>query len=134
GNSGHSNIRALASYLTPEINTTNIDDRSSYRYRLNYLYTAKPNLLFGFRTWVTRDPHRIDSVRLPFEGPAWTLGREVGLKGTLSPAVPVVNMEGYSGMGVANQKNLIGSQRTPVSVDMNWTKGKHNIKMGVDLV
>jgi len=43
-------------------------------------------------------------------------------------------MEGFSNMGVANQKNRIGSQRTPFTADMIWTKGRHNIKTGVDLV
>lgn len=131
GLSGHDFAFGGNGWLAPEIGNSFIDDRDSYRYRFNYVWTARPDVLFNFRAGVTRNPKRFVSAS-PQSGPATTFARDAGLKGTLDPRIPQTSIQGLGGFGPIFDKLFIGTQRTPVSLDLNWTKGNHNIKFGAD--
>jgi len=133
GKSGHSFIGGRSGFLAPEIDTGFIDDRDSYRYRANYVWTVSNEVLFNARASVTRNPNR-NLARFPFDGPGSTLAQTIGLKGTLSPAGPKGNMQGFNGFGPPFQQILVASQRTPVNVDVSWVRGSHNLKFGADYV
>ena len=125
GLSGHSSGYGGVGWLSPAINTAFTDDRSQYRYRVNYVWTMSPSLLFNFRAGVTRDPKR-KNISLPVGGAQFTYAATAGLKGTLSPQTPwVAGMPGFfqGGQGAFGQRFGAGaaeiSQRTETSMDFN---------------
>lgn len=127
--SGHSYIAGASGFLQPDINTGFIDDRSSYRYRFNYVWNMTANAIFDFRAGVTRNPHRFIG-KYPEGG---TTGADSGLQGTLSSITPNVSFSGqFSGFGPIFHGYLVASQRTPINADVVWQKGSHNIKLGAD--
>src|SRR5437879_3434632 len=135
GFSGHAFVSGGVGWLDPEINTGFIDDRDQYRVRFNYVWTASPNLLFSFRAAMTRSPNRRVG-RFPFTGPNSTFGKDAGIQGVLSPTGPNVNVEGINSFGGPWTINFLSTrfQETPVTLDMSWSKGTHNIKVGSDFV
>lgn len=134
GKSGHSYIDNGAGYLlNPAVSNGFIDDRDSYRYRFNYTWTATHDLLFSLRAGITRNPNR-ELSRYPFSGPGSTFARDIGLRGTLDPHSPAVNIEGGQGFPVTFNYVLLASQKTPINADVSWIKGSHNFKFGADLI
>jgi hypothetical protein len=131
GFSGHSFIAGGPGFLGPEVSAAFIDDRDQYRHRFNYVWTPKPSLLLNFRAGLTRTPHRLLSW-FPVNGPNATAGRDAGLKGTLDPRQPLVNIEGFSQFGSTFASFVTPAQNVPVNIDLAWTKGQHNFKFGVN--
>jgi hypothetical protein len=131
---GHSFTSTGVGWLDPEINTGFNDDRDEYRLRANYVWTVSPNVLFNFRIGLTGTPNR-KSYRFPLSGPSTTFGRDAGIKGTLNPTSPLINVEGWSqSIGNGNQYYGTNFQQIPATADVTWSKGAHNIKFGVDEV
>jgi carboxypeptidase family protein len=133
GFSGHSFIAGGPGFLGPAVSAAFIDDRDQYRHRFNYVWTPKPNLLMNFRAGLTRTPHRLLSW-FPVNGPGATAGRDAGLKGTLDPRHPLVNIEGYSQFGSTFSSFVTPAQNVPVNIDLAWTKGQHNFKFGTNYI
>src|SRR5438876_476046 len=133
GFSGHSFIAGGPGFLEPEVSAAFIDDRDQYRHRFNYVWTPKPNLLLNFRAGLTRTPHRLLSS-FPVNGPNATAGRDAGLKGTLDPRTPLVNIEGFSQLGSTFSHFITPAQNVPVNIDLGWTKGQHNFKFGLNYI
>ena len=135
GQSGHSFIAGGPGYLAPEVDTGFIDDRDSYRYRFNYMWTINPNMLFTFRGGMTRNPDRILDA-FPFgEGvPREQFGCDAGWRGPFVCEAPRVNPEGFAGFGPPFNLDyiLVLSQKTPFTANISWFKGSHNLKFGVD--
>ena len=135
GQSGHSFIAGGPGYLAPEVDTGFIDDRDSYRYRFNYMWTVSPTMLFTFRGGMTRNPDRILEA-FPFgEGvPREQFGCDAGWRGPFTCEAPRVNPEGFAGFGPPFNLDfiLVLSQKTPFNVNLSWFKGSHNLKFGVD--
>jgi hypothetical protein len=129
---GHSVIFGSPGYA-PGILSYNARDACSnmYRYRFSEVWTARPNLLVSFRAGVTRDPHR-DVKPLPVSANG---ACAAGLTGTLSCYTPIITIENLSQVGgFSNGIFGIHSQRTPFTVNLAWSKGKHQYLFGVDYV
>lgn len=129
GNSGHSYIAGGPGYLGPAESASFIDDRNEYRYRFDYVWTAKPNVLVDFRAGLTRTPGRLTSW-FPYTGPNANFGQQIGLNGTLNPHAPTINIQGYSGLGPGFEPDTYPNQDLPVNLDVSWIKGNHNFKFG----
>jgi hypothetical protein len=133
GQSGHSFIAGGPGYLAPEVDTGFIDDRDSYRYRFNYMWTVSPTMLFTFRGGVTRNPNALlDSY--PFGGSRETFGCDAGWAGPFNCETPNITPEGFASFGATFNLDFVNprSQKTPVNVNLSWIKGSHNLKFGVD--
>ena len=135
GFSGHSYIAGGPGFLGPEVSGSFIDDRDQYRHRFTYVWTPKPNLLVSFRAGLTRTPDRLIS-RFPTTGKLATFGREIGLKGTLNPASPYVNIQGFDSLAPAFALTnfVTPAQNVPANLDVSWTKGQHNFKFGANYI
>lgn len=129
GASGHSYIAGGPGYLGPAESASFIDDRNEYRYRFNYVWTAKPNMLVNFRAGLTRTPGRLTSW-FPYTGPSASFGQQIGLNGTLNPHAPTIGIQGYSGLGPGFTPDTYPNQNLPVNLDVSWIKGNHNFKFG----
>ncbi|MBX9642107.1 MAG: TonB-dependent receptor, partial [Mycobacteriaceae bacterium] len=100
-------------------------------------YVITPTILFDANFGGTLMNHAT-------EGPDY--GRNIGLDvlripGTNGPDIrqsgfPIFNISGYSGLGnVNNWSPTVRNDRSyTYAANLNWTKGAHNIRMGVDLV
>jgi len=136
GNSGHSAITGGPGYLGPNISGAFLDDRDEYRYRFNYVWTAKSNVLVNFRIGLTRTPHRLEA-RFPENGAVSTYGAVIGMKGTLNAGAPTESIAGYSGLaspGWNITHFFTPEQNLPANLDVNWMKGAHNFKFGVNFI
>jgi outer membrane receptor protein involved in Fe transport len=136
GKSGHSFIAGGASYLDEELDTGFIDDRDMYRYRFNYLWTASPSTLVTFRAGITRSPDRfIDAW--PNVGPRLDFGCQIGLPspntlGSNRCTTPTASIEGFANMGTNRGRTNTKNTKVPTGIGVNWYKGSHNLKIGVD--
>ena len=135
GNNGHFFIYGGDGYLDRNINNGFIDDRDMYRYRFNYVWTVRPDLLFNFRAGVNRSSGRRNGsfptgTNLPAAGHALA----VGLTGTLTGNTPAVGIDGVSGFGLGFEGALMADQATPVNLDLTWAKGSHSIKFGAQYI
>jgi hypothetical protein len=133
GDTGHSQVNGGSGFLAPSITDSFIDDRGEYRYRFNYVWTVKPDLLLSFRAGITRDPNR-NIYPLPKGPPASTAGCDAGLTGTLDCRTPRVSIENVNSFGPIFNGYHIGSQRTPFILDLAWTKGKHQFEFGANYI
>ena len=131
GNSGHTIAFSGQGYLDPDISNGFADERDQYRYRFTHLWTISPRLLFNLRAGLTRAPGRKTGI----QGNVVTGGRAAGLMKPLSDAVPTVGGLGQiSGFGpIFGGFDLI-SQSTSTHLDLDWAKGSHNLKFGVDFI
>ena len=120
--------RNIGTWPDPRVTTAfDIEDRA-YRTRLHYDWTISPTLLFGFRAGFNRSP---GSNLTPPEG-GKTFGCESGIQGTITCETPYVNFDnGTTGMGFFFGNVRAREQTLPAAADLNWTKGNHNIKIGV---
>ena len=128
----HAELGYGISARTPKTEILVIDDRDMYRYRFNYLWTASPNMLVTFRAGITRSPDRfIDTF--PNSGPRLTFGCDIGLRGVPGCEAPTVNIESFATIGppfALGFHSLNG--KVPTAIAVNWYKGSHNLKLGVD--
>ena len=108
------------------ISSLHRNDEVQYRYRFNYHYTIRPNVLFNLRTGVTRTPRVIGTQGLANDN----TGAEVGIKGVPGPIAPQVGVQGQSAYGPIFQKLIDPSQTIPANMDVTWVKGSHNFKVG----
>jgi hypothetical protein len=81
----------------------------------------------------------VSSIRAGWNDLAWTnYFPNQSLTGVGIPGVPTVNpgfsemvITGYPDLGVSNVPNADASQDRQLSGDVTWTKGRHNLKFGV---
>lgn len=135
GQTGHNYVAGGSGYiLEPQAQTGFIDDRGTYRWRFNYTWILNPRLLLNFRAGITRQPHRIfGSFPETSTGALSTLGRDAGLSGTLTPNSPDVSIQNFSGFGpIFGHGILLPFTKTPLNLDLSWTKGSHNFKFGAN--
>jgi hypothetical protein len=133
GYSGHSFLDGGFGYLPPSLGESAgfIDDRDQYRMRMDYVWTAKPNLLVSFRAAVIANPNR-RVPWYPLSGKTATFGRDVGLQGLESPRAPVVDIAGFSSLGSGFSNGRWPDSSVPVDLDFAWSKGEHDIKFGAN--
>lgn len=133
GYSGHSFLDGGFGYIPPSLGESAgfIDDRDQYRMRMDYVWTAKPNLLVSFRAAVIANPNR-RVPWYPLSGKTATFGRDVGLQGLASPRSPYVNIAGFSSLGSFFSNGRWPDSTVPVDLDFAWSKGEHNIKFGAN--
>jgi len=136
GHNGHWFIFGGDGYLGPAINDGFIDDRDEYRYRFNYVWTLRNNLLFNFRAGVNRSPHRTNGIfPEPSPGsPTYHTAIKAGLTGTLTGNTPNVNIDNISSFGLGFEGAAMADQATPVNLDVAWVKGSHDFKFGAQYV
>jgi len=135
GASGHSSGQNSSGFLTDLLSSTFIDDRNSYRFRFNYLWTISPTQQFNFSTGMTRNPERRQR-QLPLTGPEYTGSQDAGLTGTLDPMTPWTQIEGYNNVDGFGPRfgpgQLIASQRNVFRLGWSLQKPKHLIRVGAD--
>jgi len=133
GFSGHSFLDGGFGYLPPTLGESAafIDDRDQYRLRFSYVWTAKPDMVMSFRAAVIADPRR-GVPWFPLTGKTATFGRDIGLQGLESPRAPVVNIQGYSGLGSFFSNGKWPISTVPADLDFVWSKGTHNFKFGAN--
>ncbi len=132
GESGHSFIAGGANYLEPELDQGFIDDRDMYRYRFNYLWTASPNMLVTLRAGLTRSPDRLIDT-FPNSGPRLQFGCDIGLSGVAGCETPTVGIENFTTIGPSfGLGSNTANGKIPTGIAVNWYKGSHNLKIGVD--
>jgi Carboxypeptidase regulatory-like domain/TonB dependent receptor len=113
--------------FAPIISNTWILSDNTYRLRLSYDWTIKPNLLLSVRAAANKC-HDILS-----EGgfPNATGGAKAGLTGVLQPTTPLVNIQDATGFGPPYANKIDEpAWLTPVFSDLSWVKGKHTLKFG----
>jgi len=84
-------------------------------------------------------PSVVSSIRAGWNDLAWTnYFPSQSLTGIGIPGVPIVNpgfsqmvITGYPSLGVTNVPNADASQDRQLSGDVTWSKGRHNLKFGV---
>jgi hypothetical protein len=84
-------------------------------------------------------PTVVSSIRAGWNDLAWTnYFPNQSLTGVGIPGVPTVNpgfsemvVTGYPDLGVSNVPNADASQDRQLSADVTWSKGRHNLKFGV---
>ena len=100
----------------------------SYRTRFHYDWTMSPTLLFGIRAGFNRAP---GSNLRALEG-GLQQGCDSGLVGLITCETPFIGFDnGTTGMGFFFGNVRSKEQTLPAAADINWTKGNHNIKIGV---
>jgi len=119
------------SILDPKIAFIHTNDQKSYRGRFNYYWTIRPDLLLNLRTGVTRSPR---DIGIPEGSPSEFAGRDAGLKGVFTPETPWVTIENITGYGQLFKTLSDPSQAVPANVDVSWTKGTHNLKLGTGYI
>jgi hypothetical protein len=103
----------------------------AYRTRMHYDWTISPTLLFGIRAGFNRTP---DSNLIAVDG-ARTQGCDSGLQGTITCETPSISFDsGTTGMGFFFSNVKQQEQTLPAAADLNWTKGNHNFKIGVQFL
>ena len=99
--------------------------------------TNSKSFVLGYnRIWT---PTIVSSIRAGWNDLAWTnYFPNQPLTGIGIPGVPTVNpgfsemvITGYPSLGVSNVPNADASQDRQLSGDVTWTKGRHNLKFGV---
>ena len=108
------------------ISSLHINESAQYRYRFNYYWTIRPNVILNLRTGVTRTPRIIGTQGLDND----RFGEEIGITGVSNPNAPRVNTEGMTGYGPIFRKLNDPSQTVPAHFDMTWVRGSHNFKFG----
>jgi carboxypeptidase family protein len=116
--------------FSPEISNRIGFTTTMYGYRFNYNWIMRPNLLFGLRTGVRKEPRTTGSQGLPSED----FGSRAGLKGVFTPQAPRVQIQGITGFGPLFQALTDTGQSIPASVDLSWTKGSHTFKFGTEFL
>lgn len=117
--------------FAPEIRDTEIVNQKLYRFRILYTWTARPNLLFNFRTSFTRGVWDAG----PGNSPNATYGAVAGLtKGVYGTDTPLTTVEGITGFGPRYSLFLRIGTGAPVNTDISWTKGNHNYKFGAEFL
>jgi len=99
--------------------------------------TNSKSFVLGYnQVW---SPTVVSSIRAGWNDLAWTnYFPNQSLTGVGIPGVPTVNpgfsemvITGYPSLGVTNVPNADASQDRQLSGDVTWSKGRHNLKFGV---
>jgi hypothetical protein len=99
--------------------------------------TNSKSFVLGYnQVW---SPTVVSSIRAGWNDLAWTnYFPNQSLTGVGIPGVPTVNpgfsemvITGYPDLGVSNVPNADASQDRQLSGDVTWSKGRHNLKFGV---
>lgn len=115
----------------PEIGSSHFADSRQWRFRFSDYWTLRPNLLFGFRTGISRNTRTLGTQGLPSAVGA----TNAGLEGTLDTSTPAVNTGGRtSGFGFPFLQLSDPAFTVPVSMDLAWTKGDHSYKFGLQVM
>ena len=107
------------------ITRTRLTLGTQYRYRFANSFTLRPNLLLSVRFAV----QRVRRV-LGLGGIRNTYGADNGLTGVLTPETPFTNIQGTTGFGPLFLELWDPGTTVPGYVDLSWTRGNHNYKMG----
>ncbi len=108
------------------ITNTSVSPGKQYRYRFANSFTLRPNLLLSVRFAVQR-------VRRVFGKTGNAYGADNGLTGVLTPETPSTNIQGTTGFGIPVQEHWDPGTTVPGYVDLSWTRGNHNYKMGAQV-
>ena len=108
------------------ITTTILALGEQYRYRFANYFTLRPNLLLSVRFAGQR-------LRGVSEGIRNTYGADNGLTGVLAPDTPRTNIQGTTGFGPYFQELWDPGTTFPGYLDLSWTRGNHNYKMGAQV-
>ncbi len=115
----------------PEIGSSHLADSRQWRFRFSDYWTIRPNLLFGFRTGISRNTRTLGTQGLASAEGA----TNAGLEGTLDTSTPSVSTGGRtSGFGFPFLQLSDPAFTVPVSLDLSWTKGNHNYKFGLQVM
>ena len=112
--------------LYPEIANTMQQAPTEHAYRINYDWTATPNLLLNLRVGYRRAPRTIGTIGLPSND----FGAKSGLRGVFTTDTPVATIQGMNGYGASFQQLTDTGQTNDQSVSLSWNKGEHNFKFG----
>ena len=112
------------------ISSLHNNDAAQYRYRFNYYWTMRPDLLFNLRTAVARTPRLIGTKGQTND----KFGEEIGITGVNGPNAPSVGIQGLTGWGPIFRELSDPSQSVPAHADVTWVKGNHNFKFGASYV
>ncbi len=108
------------------ISSQHFNAQDQYRYRFNYYWTIRPNVLFNLRAGVARTPRLIGSDGLAND----MTGEEIGITGVNDPIAPRVSVQGFTAWGPIFRVLSDPSQTNPIHADVTWVKGNHNFKFG----
>ena len=124
GRLAHTSAYPLA--FDESISSLHTNSQDQYRYRWNYYWTMRPDLLFNLRTGVARTPRLIGTKGQANDN----TGAEIGIKGVNGPIAPQVGIQGLTGFGPIFRTLSDPSQTVPVHADVTWVKSSHNFKFG----
>jgi hypothetical protein len=111
----------------PIISNTWILSDDTWRARLSYDWTIKPNLLLSVRAAANKCHDILSEDHFPNA----TGGAQAGLKGVLQPTTPLVAMQDATGFGPPYANKIDEpAWLTPVFSDLTWIKGNHSLKFG----
>ncbi len=116
--------------FAPTISDTYSVVGHEYHIEINYHRSIRPNLLFGLRTGVTRNPRDIGTSHLP----SANFGLASGLTGTWTPETPGTTIANDTGFGGPFRLIHDAYFNLPVLLDLTWTKGRHNFKFGTQFL
>jgi hypothetical protein len=111
----------------PLINPAQDNIESEYRYRFNYNWTIRPNLLLELSSGIVRTPDRDSPPTYPEQR---TGGAAAGLKGTISHYTPITSIETWTGFGISATQSRSIDQGNSANASLTWIKGAHVLKFG----
>ena len=109
-----------------QITNTTLAAGKQYRYRFANSFTLRPNLLLSVR-------FAAQQVRQVIGNTGNTYGADNGLTGVLTPETPFTRIQGTTGFGSPFQEHWDPGTTVPGYVDLSWTRGNHNYKMGAQV-
>ena len=117
--------------FAPTIRDTEIVNQKLYRFRANYTWVMRPDLLFNFRTSYTRGVWDAG----PEGTVSATYATEAGLtKGLNATYTPLTTIDGVTGFGSRYAKFLRIGTGAPINTDLSWMKGRHSFKFGAEFL
>jgi len=113
----------------PKIAASNVADVTQKTLRISYFWTIDPNLLLNIRGGPILNPQNQGKLN---DG-SGTFGATAGLTGVFTPDTPVVSIQNVAGFGFpfSSAGFDIQQETIPVDIGLTWTKGSHNLKIGV---
>ncbi len=119
------------SFLSPanRLNSVAVESRG-VRVRLNHLWTVSPSLLFSTRLGINRITY--GEGKLP---PASDHCPGGCVQGALTTAIPRLRIQSAVGGGFGDNTDTAShfQSTVPVFMDLSWTSGNHNVKVGAQL-
>ncbi len=117
------------------INSCAVDNVKEQNFRLNYVFTFRPNVLFAFNAGLAYNPYGValDSTGL-------TGGTQAGIKGTFTGGTPEVDITEAAGYGQATTRSSGFGQGynretgeefiIPFDASVSWIRNLHQFKFG----